>query len=125
MGRIIKEMVAVGKDGRDVRLKVLFDSGASFSSISPEAAEKVGSAKIAGGFSYELTMADGSVQRTDRMSLLTIKANGDGCVIPIPSPVLPGQQMDLILGANDMQTFEMSLHPVTHKVVIGKRRIEV
>lgn len=120
MGRIVKGIRAVGKDGEG-EVNVLFDTGADADLISDGAAKRLGDSKFRDKFIIKLP--DGTEVATDRMAMVMLHLNG--CRIPIPAPVLPGLEHDIIIGNRTMQAHEMRLDMPGEAVHIGRCKLRI
>lgn len=117
MGKIVKRCEIEGDKGRK-EVDVLFDSGASYSIIRKDVAEKVATIlRFSKGM--EFTLANGKTpMHTREITILKILAV-DKKDVSDDFYVVNELSRDVIVGADMMQTWDMHLHPKRHKITVG------
>jgi len=98
-------------------VKVLFDTGASFTVVKKDVAEKIG--HILPTDVKEVTLTDGKT-RLKVLGYIPISTVLEGSPIDDIAYVIDELAEDLIIGVKVMEFYDIKLDPSTNKIIVGK-----
>jgi predicted aspartyl protease len=98
-------------------VKALFDTGASFTVIRKDIAEKIG--HILPTYVKEVTLADGKT-KLSMLGYIPISMVLEGSPIDDIAYVIDELAEELIIGVKVMEFYDIKLDPSTNKIVVGK-----
>jgi len=98
-------------------VKALFDTGASFTVVRKDVAEKVG--YILPTDVKEVTLADGRT-RLKVLGYIPISTTLEGSPIDDIAYVIEELAEELIIGIKVMEFYDIKLDPTANKIVVGK-----
>ena len=98
-------------------VKALFDTGASFTVVRKEIAEKIG--HILPTDVRQVTLADGKT-KLDVLGYIPISTMLEGSPIDDIAYVIEELAEELIVGARVMEFYDIKLDPSTNKIIVGK-----
>ena len=98
-------------------VKVLFDTGASFTVVRKDVAEKIG--HILPTDVKEVTLTDGKT-RLKVLGYIPISTVLEGSPIDDIAYVIDELAEDLIIGVKVMEFYDIKLDPSTNKMIVGK-----
>jgi predicted aspartyl protease len=101
----------------ELTVKALFDTGASFTVIKKNVAEKVG--HILPTDVKEVTLADGKT-KLKVLGYIPISTVLEGLPIDDIAYVIDELAEDLIIGVKVMEFYDIKLDPSTNKIIVGK-----
>jgi predicted aspartyl protease len=101
----------------EITVKVLFDTGASFTVVRKNVAEKIG--HILPTDVREVTLADGKT-RLKVLGYIPISTVLEGSPIDDIAYVIDELAEDLIIGVKVMEFYDIKLDPSTNKIIVGK-----
>ena len=100
-----------------LEVKALFDTGASFTVIRKEVAEKIGHILPTGV--REVTLADGKI-KLKVLGCILISTTIEGSPIDDVAYVIEELAEELIIGVKVMEFYDIKLDPSTNKIIVGK-----
>jgi predicted aspartyl protease len=98
-------------------VKVLFDTGASFTVVKKDVAEKIG--HILPTDVKEVTLTDDKT-RLKVLGYIPISTVLEGSPIDDIAYVIDELAEDLIIGVKVMEFYDIKLDPSTNKIIVGK-----
>ena len=101
----------------EITVKTLFDTGASFTVIKKNVAEKIG--HILPTDVKEVTLTDGKT-RLKVLGYIPISTVLEGSPIDDIAYVIDELAEDLIIGIKVMEFYDIKLDPSTNKMIVGK-----
>jgi predicted aspartyl protease len=101
----------------ELDVKTLFDTGASFTVVKKEVAEKIG--QILPTNIKEVTLADGKT-KLKVLGYIPISMILEGSPIDDIAYVIEELAEELIIGIKVMEFYDVKLDPSTNKIVVGK-----
>jgi predicted aspartyl protease len=101
----------------EITVKVLFDTGASFTVVRKYVADKIG--HILPTDVKEVTLADGKT-RLKVLGYIPISTVLEGSPIDDIAYVIDELAEDLIIGVKVMEFYDIKLDPSTNKIIVGK-----
>jgi predicted aspartyl protease len=101
----------------ELPVKALFDTGASFTVVKKDVAEKIG--HILPTNVKEVTLADGKT-RLKVLGYIPISTVLEGSPIDDIAYVIDELAEDLIIGVKVMEFYDIRLDPSTNKIIVGK-----
>jgi predicted aspartyl protease len=101
----------------ELDVRALFDTGASFTVVRKEVAEKIG--HILPTDVKEVTLADGRT-KLKVLGYIPISMILEGSPVDDIAYVIERLAEDLIIGIKVMEFYDIKLDPSTNKIVIGK-----
>jgi predicted aspartyl protease len=101
----------------ELTVKALFDTGASFTVVRKDVAEKIG--HILPTDVKEVTLADGKT-RLKVLGYIPISTVLEGSPIDDIAYVIDELAEDLIIGVKVMEFYDIKLDPSTNKIIVGK-----
>ena len=101
----------------ELTVKALFDTGASFTVIKKNVAEKIG--HILPTDVKEVTLADGKT-KLKVLGYIPISTVLEGSPIDDIAYVIDELAEDLIIGVKVMEFYDIRLDPSTNKIIVGK-----
>jgi predicted aspartyl protease len=101
----------------EITVKALFDTGASFTVIKKNVAEKIG--HILPTDVKEVTLTDGKT-RLKVLGYIPISTVLEGSPIDDIAYVIDELAEDLIIGVKVMEFYDIKLDPSTNKIIVGK-----
>jgi predicted aspartyl protease len=101
----------------EMTVKVLFDTGASFTVVRKDVAEKIG--HILPTDVKEVTLTDGKT-RLKVLGYIPISTVLEGSPIDDIAYVIDELAEDLIIGVKVMEFYDIKLDPSTNKIIVGK-----
>ena len=122
MGLLIKKLLIEGQKGK-VELDVLFDTGASYSFIKKEIAEKIG-ILVDLVEPKKFLLADGK-KRLRITKLVNLQININGCKVTDEVLVAENLSDDMIIGATTMQKWRIKLDMENERVIIDPKVVQL
>jgi predicted aspartyl protease len=122
MGYLIKELKIIGNKGEAI-LKCLFDTGAGYSFIRKDIAEKLGDIiKFPKKMEFKLGDGESKIIINEKI-ILEIEING----VTISDEVLVSDKLseDMIIGAKTMQAWRIKLDMENEKILIDPKVAEL
>jgi predicted aspartyl protease len=101
----------------ELDVRALFDTGASFTVVRKEVAEKIG--HILPTDVKEVTLADGRT-KLKVLGYIPISMILEGSPVDDIAYVIERLAEDLIIGIKVMEFYDIKLDPSTNKIVVGK-----
>ena len=101
----------------ELNVKALFDTGASFTVIRRDVAEKIG--HILPTDVREVTLADGKT-KLKVLGYIPISTVLEGSPIDDIAYVIEELAEELIVGVKVMEFYDIKLDPSTNKIIVGK-----
>jgi predicted aspartyl protease len=101
----------------ELNVRALFDTGASFTVVRKEVAEKIG--HILPTDVKEVTLADGRT-KLKVLGYIPISMILEGSPVDDIAYVIERLAEDLIIGIKVMEFYDIKLDPSTNKIVVGK-----
>ena len=101
----------------EMTVKALFDTGASFTVVRKDVAEKIG--HILPTDVKEVTLTDGKT-RLKVLGYIPISTVLEGSPIDDIAYVIDELAEDLIIGIKVMEFYDIKLDPSTNKIIVGK-----
>jgi predicted aspartyl protease len=101
----------------EMTVKVLFDTGASFTVVKKDVAEKIG--HILPTDVKEVTLTDDKT-RLKVLGYIPISTVLEGSPIDDIAYVIDELAEDLIIGVKVMEFYDIKLDPSTNKIIVGK-----
>jgi predicted aspartyl protease len=114
--KIYRTLKIISSKG-EMAVKVLFDTGASFTVVRKEVAEKIG--HILPTDVKEVTLTDGKT-RLKVLGYIPISTVLEGSPIDDIAYVIDELAEDLIIGVKVMEFYDIKLDPSTNKIIVGK-----
>jgi predicted aspartyl protease len=114
--RIYRELKIRSSKG-EITVKALFDTGASFTVIKKNVAEKIG--HILPTDVKEVTLVDGKT-KLKVLGYIPISTVLEGSPIDDIAYVIDELAEDLIIGVKVMEFYDIKLDPSTNKIIVGK-----
>jgi len=122
MGLRIKKLLIEGQKGK-VELDVLFDTGASYSFIKKEIAERI--ATIVDLIEpMEFQLADGK-EKIVVTQEVNLRININGCKVTDEVLVAENLSDDMIIGAKTMQAWRIKLDMENERVIIDPKVVQL
>ncbi len=114
--KIYRTLKIISSKG-EMAVKVLFDTGASFTVVRKDVAEKIG--HILPTDVKEVTLTDGKT-RLKVLGYIPISTVLEGSPIDDIAYVIEKLAEDLIIGIKVMEFYDIKLDPSTNKIIVGK-----
>jgi predicted aspartyl protease len=114
--KIYRTLKIISSKG-EMTVKVLFDTGASFTVVRKDVAEKIG--HILPTDVKEVTLTDGKT-RLKVLGYIPISTVLEGSPIDDIAYVIDELAEDLIIGVKVMEFYDIKLDPSTNKIIVGK-----
>jgi predicted aspartyl protease len=114
--KIYRTLKIISSKG-EMAAKVLFDTGASFTVVRKDVAEKIG--HILPTDVKEVTLADGKT-KLKVLGYIPISTVLEGSPIDDIAYVIDELAEDLIIGVKVMEFYDIKLDPSTNKIIVGK-----
>jgi len=116
-GLRVYRVLRVRSSRGELDVKVLFDTGASFTVIRRDVAEKIG--HILPTDVREVTLADGKT-KLRVLGYIPISTVLEGSPIDDIAYVIEELAEELIVGVKVMEFYDIKLDPSTNKIIVGK-----
>ena len=116
-GLRIYRVLRVRSSRGELNVKALFDTGASFTVVRRDVAEKIG--HILPTDVREVTLADGKT-KLKVLGYIPISTVLEGSPIDDIAYVIEELAEELIVGVKVMEFYDIKLDPSTNKIIVGK-----